>query len=61
MSVAMLLRHSLGLEAEAAAVERAVDQAIAAGLLTPDLGGTASTGEAGAAVVGALQHASPSA
>jgi len=61
MSVAMLLRHSLGLEAEAAAVERAVDQAIASGLLTPDLGGTASTGEAGAAVVRALQHASPAA
>ncbi len=56
MSVAMLLRHSLGLEAEAVAVERAVDDAIAAGHLTPDLGGTTRTGEAGAAVVRALMQ-----
>jgi 3-isopropylmalate dehydrogenase len=57
MSVAMLLRHSLGLDGEAAAVERAVDAAIAAGVLTPDLGGKASTGAAGAAVVRALDQA----
>ena len=37
LSVAMLLEHSLGLTAEAQAVERAVDAALAAGLRTPDL------------------------
>ena len=59
MSVAMLLRHSLGLASEATAVERAVSAAVAEGVLTPDLGGTATTGEAGAAVVRALKRASP--
>jgi 3-isopropylmalate dehydrogenase len=45
LSVAMLLRHSLGLEAEAKAVERAVSDAVASGASarTKDLGGTAST------------------
>ncbi|MCW5852537.1 MAG: 3-isopropylmalate dehydrogenase [Anaerolineae bacterium] len=37
LSVALLLEHSLGLTAEAQAVERAVDAALAAGLRTPDL------------------------
>jgi 3-isopropylmalate dehydrogenase len=46
LSVAMLLRHSLGLEAEAKAVERAVFEAIAAGARTKDLGGTATTVDA---------------
>ncbi len=36
-SVALLLRHSLGLAAEATAVERAIDTAIAAGLRTADI------------------------
>ncbi len=48
MSGAMLLRHSLGLEAEAAAVEKAVGAALSAGARTPDLGGdlgTAAVGE----------------
>jgi len=36
-SVAMLLRHSLGLEREALAVERAVHEALGAGALTADL------------------------
>jgi 3-isopropylmalate dehydrogenase len=36
-SVALLLKHSLGLEAEAAALERAADQALAAGAHTVDL------------------------
>ncbi|MDH5494008.1 MAG: 3-isopropylmalate dehydrogenase [Myxococcales bacterium] len=39
LSAAMLLRHSLGLEAEAAAVEGAVQSALEAGLRTADLGG----------------------
>jgi 3-isopropylmalate dehydrogenase len=34
---AMLLRHSLGLTEEAAAVERAVDEVIASGLRTADI------------------------
>jgi 3-isopropylmalate dehydrogenase len=38
MSAAMLLRHSLGLEEEAHAVERAVDEAITAGARTGDMG-----------------------
>ncbi len=50
LSVAMLLRHGLGLAAEAAAVESAVDRALAAGLRTRDLGGQADTAEATSAV-----------
>jgi 3-isopropylmalate dehydrogenase len=53
LSAALLLRHGLGREAEAAAVESAVERALAEGLRTPDLGGTASTEEATQAV---LQH-----
>lgn len=37
LSAAMLLRYSLGLEAEAAAVERAVEAALAAGARTADI------------------------
>jgi 3-isopropylmalate dehydrogenase len=36
-SAALLLRHSLGLDAEAAALERAADAALAAGARTADL------------------------
>lgn len=39
MSAAMLLRHSLDLDAEATVVEHAVDRALAAGARTADLGG----------------------
>jgi 3-isopropylmalate dehydrogenase len=46
LSVAMMLHHGLGLESEAAAVESAVDRALAAGLRTPDLGGEAGTAQA---------------
>jgi len=53
LSVAMLLRHSLGLEAEAAAVEAAVDATVRAGVLTGDLAREVpkSTVEVGAHVV----------
>jgi len=54
LSVALLLRHSLGLTAQAEALEQAVSAAIDAGALTPDIasGGRAvSTREAGAAVL----------
>jgi 3-isopropylmalate dehydrogenase len=54
LSGALLLRHGLGMEAEAAAVESAVDRALAAGLRTADLGGSASTAEATQAVLGEL-------
>jgi 3-isopropylmalate dehydrogenase len=53
-SAAMLLRHSLGLEAEARAVEAAVADAIGQRILTPDLGGRSTTQDAGRAVVQAL-------
>jgi len=49
-SAAMMLRHSFGLEEEARAIERAVEEALARGLRTPDLGGSAGTSEAGHAV-----------
>jgi 3-isopropylmalate dehydrogenase len=54
LSVALLLRHGLGMEAEAQAVESAVDRALADGLRTRDLGGQASTDEASAAVLAHL-------
>ncbi|MDQ2643509.1 MAG: 3-isopropylmalate dehydrogenase [Myxococcota bacterium] len=40
LSGAMLLRHSLGLEAEAKSIELAVERALAAGARTKDLGGS---------------------
>jgi 3-isopropylmalate dehydrogenase len=51
LSAALMLRHGLSLEAEAAAVESAVDRALAAGLRTADLGGSATTAEATEAVL----------
>ncbi|HTC59676.1 MAG TPA: 3-isopropylmalate dehydrogenase [Solirubrobacteraceae bacterium] len=51
LSAALMLRHGLGLESEAAAVESAVERALDAGLRTPDLGGTAGTAEATRAVL----------
>jgi 3-isopropylmalate dehydrogenase len=53
LSAAMMLRHGFGLQAQAAAVESAVDRALSAGLRTQDLGGEATTAEATRAV---LQH-----
>jgi 3-isopropylmalate dehydrogenase len=43
LSSAMMLRHSLGLPAEAERIEAAVDAAITAGCRTRDLGGSLST------------------
>jgi len=45
LSAAMLLRHSLDLEAEAAAIESAVAATIAAGFRTADIAPTGSTGD----------------
>jgi len=55
LSAALLLRHGLGLESEAQALESAVGQALSEGLRTRDLGGTASTAEATAAVLAHLE------
>ncbi len=57
LSVAMLLRHSLGLSAEADALERAVAAAIDIGARTADIAGNgpaATTREAGEAVLSRL-------
>lgn len=43
LSAALLLRHSLELEAEAMSIENAVDEAITNGARTVDVGGTLST------------------
>jgi 3-isopropylmalate dehydrogenase len=43
LSAAMMLRHSLKLEAEAASIERAVDEVISDGARTMDLGGKLTT------------------
>jgi 3-isopropylmalate dehydrogenase len=51
LSAAMMLRHGLALEAQAAAVELAVDRALAEGLRTRDLGGEATTAQATQAVL----------
>ena len=56
LSAAMLLRHSLGLEKEAASVERAVELALAAGARTKDLGSDKplSTSGMGEAIIAKL-------
>jgi 3-isopropylmalate dehydrogenase len=51
LSAALLLRHGLGREAEAAAVESAVDSALDKGVRTGDLGGNATTAEVTQAVL----------
>jgi 3-isopropylmalate dehydrogenase len=53
-SVAMMLRHGLGMEQEAAGLESAVDRALEEGLRTSDLGGDATTEEATRAVLANL-------
>jgi 3-isopropylmalate dehydrogenase len=50
-SVALMLRHGLGSEDAAAAVESAVDRALDGGLRTADLGGDATTADAVDAVL----------
>ncbi len=63
LSGAMLLRHSLGLEDEAAAVERAVERVLEEGVRTPDIAHTGSetvsTQVMGDLVVQALASAQP--
>jgi 3-isopropylmalate dehydrogenase len=59
LSAALLLRHSLGLRAEAAALEQAAADALAAGARTADLARAGeraySTREAGEAVISRLR------
>jgi len=50
LSAAMMLRHSFGLEAEAARIEVAVAKALADGIRGGDLGGSDGTAAVGAAV-----------
>jgi 3-isopropylmalate dehydrogenase len=54
LSVAMLLRHSLGLEAQAARIEAAVAKTVAVGIRGGDLGGSDSTSAIGDAVLARL-------
>ena len=61
LSAALLLRHSLGLNAEALVIEQAVDAALAAGYATADLAPVGreadSTTEMTAAVLAHIEHA----
>jgi 3-isopropylmalate dehydrogenase len=54
LSVAMLLRHSFGREAEAARIEAAVAKALGAGIRGGDLGGSHGTSAIGDAVLAQL-------
>ncbi len=54
LSAAMLLRHSFGLEDQAARIEAAVGKALAQGVRGGDLGGTDGTRAIGDAVLAAL-------
>lgn len=55
LSAALLLRHSLGLEAEAVAIESAVEQVLRHGPHSRDIGGSAGTGEMRDAVLAAIE------
>jgi len=54
LSLAMMLRHSFGREADAVRVEKAVALALADGVKGADLGGTALTRDIGEAVIARL-------
>ncbi|HEY0516376.1 MAG TPA: 3-isopropylmalate dehydrogenase [Solirubrobacteraceae bacterium] len=54
LSAALMLRHGLAMEAEAQALETAVQAALDGGLRTADLGGRAGTEQATAAVLARL-------
>jgi 3-isopropylmalate dehydrogenase len=55
LSAALMLRHGLAREDDAARIESAVDRALEAGLRTGDLGGKATTAEATRAVLEELK------
>jgi 3-isopropylmalate dehydrogenase len=52
----MLLRHSLGLDDAADAIEAAVGTALTGGARTADLGGSLSTRDMGDAILAALEQ-----
>lgn len=54
LSVAMMLRDSFGRVADAEMIEQAVEVTLAAGVLTRDLGGQATTAEMTQAIIAAL-------
>ncbi|MDE1177963.1 MAG: 3-isopropylmalate dehydrogenase [Edaphobacter sp.] len=56
LSLGMMLRLSLGMPKEAALVEQACIDALAAGARTPDLGGTLNTTQVGDAVIAHLER-----
>jgi 3-isopropylmalate dehydrogenase len=56
LSTALMLRHGLGRETEASALESAVDAALDGGLRTRDLGGDATTAQATDAVLAHLER-----
>ncbi|MCC7394648.1 MAG: 3-isopropylmalate dehydrogenase [Sphingomonadaceae bacterium] len=55
LSAAMMLRHSFGLEAQAATIERAVYRALDSGARSADLGGQDTSVQMGDAVLRALE------
>ncbi|WEN15785.1 3-isopropylmalate dehydrogenase [Rhodanobacter sp. AS-Z3] len=61
LSVALLLRHSLGLDAEAIAVEAAVEKVLRHGPRSRDIGGNAGTEEVRDAVLAAIEEHADSA
>jgi 3-isopropylmalate dehydrogenase len=52
---AALMLETLGLQAEARAMERAVEQAVASGNVTKDIGGTLGTRETGDAIAKSIR------
>jgi len=54
LSSAMLLRYSLGLEAEAVAIEKAVDETITDGARTADIGGKLTTKQMAGEIISRL-------
>ncbi|WP_083445248.1 isocitrate/isopropylmalate family dehydrogenase [Ruegeria sp. 6PALISEP08] len=59
LSVATMFEHSFGRPAAADAIERAVDNFLNAGLLPPDLGGSADTATVTQAVLRNLRTDKP--
>jgi 3-isopropylmalate dehydrogenase len=55
LSVALLLRYTFHLEAEARAIETAVEAVIAGGQVTPDLGGSLSTSQVSQVVIDRME------
>ena len=54
LSVAMMLRDSFGRYEDAKCIEDAVEETLAAGILTRDIGGEASTKEMTEAIIARL-------